>query len=139
MAYIEVNFPGGKRVDAVINGHTVATDQPLLAGGEGAAPTPFELFLSSIATCAGIYALGFCYSKELDPTGLKLDMDVTRNPELGLIDKVDLKLTLPENFPQKYEAAIIRSMDLCAVKKHIMNPPEFNIETISQEVTNSIK
>ena len=131
MAFIEVNFPGGKRVDAVINGHMVSTDQPLMSGGDNSAPTPFDLFLSSIATCAGIYALGFCYNKELDPTGLKLQMDVSRNPELGLIDKVDIKLTLPVGFPQKYEAAIIRSMDLCAVKKHIMNPPEFNILTIN--------
>lgn len=133
MAYIEVNFPGGKRVDAAINGHVVATDQPINSGGEGSAPTPFDLFLSSIATCAGIYALGFCQSKGIDTTGLSLAMDVRRNPEVGLIDLVDLKLTLPEGFPKKYEAAIINSMNLCAVKKHMMNPPEFNIVTNSSD------
>ncbi|WP_091348654.1 OsmC family protein [Anaerobranca gottschalkii] len=42
------------------------------AGGEGSAPTPFDLFLSSIATCAGVYALGFCQSKGLSTEGLKL-------------------------------------------------------------------
>lgn len=127
MPLIEVSFPGGKRVDAGIKGFIVATDQPLTGGGEGTAPTPFDLFLSSIATCAGIYALGFCQSKEISTEGLKLSLDVTRDLEMGMIDNVYLNLTLPKDFPDKYQSAIIRSIDLCAVKKHIFNPPEFNI------------
>ncbi len=74
MALIEVSFPGGKKVDASIKGFTIPTDQPISSGGEGSAPSPFDLFLSSIATCAGIYALGFCESKGIDTTGLKLEM-----------------------------------------------------------------
>jgi len=130
MALIEVSFPGGKRVDAHIKGFTVATDQPEKAGGEGSAPSPFDLFLSSIATCAGIYAIGFCDSKGIDSEGLKLELDVTRNSEIGLIDNVELKLTLPEGFPTKYEKAIVRAMDLCAVKKHMLTPPNFDIVTV---------
>ncbi|KAB3531578.1 OsmC family protein [Alkaliphilus serpentinus] len=129
MPLIEVSFPGGKRVDANIKGFTVATDQPVRGGGEGSAPSPFDLFLSSIATCAGIYALGFCQSKGIDTEGLKLTLDTVVNSEEGLIEEVHLNLTLPDNFPQKYEAAIIRSMDMCAVKKHMFTPPEFNIKT----------
>ncbi|QNO13955.1 OsmC family protein [Alkalicella caledoniensis] len=130
MALIEVSFPGGKKVDASIKGFTITTDQPEIAGGEGSAPTPFDLFLSSIATCAGLYAVGFCESKGINTDGLKLELDVTRNPELGLVDNVELKLTLPEVFPAKYEKAIIRAMDLCAVKKHMMTPPNFDIVTV---------
>ncbi len=128
MAYIEVTFPGGKRVDANFKNFVVPTDQPEYAGGEGSAPAPFDVFLSSIATCAGIYALGFCQSKEISTEGLKLTMDVEKNQETKLIGKVTLNLTLPENFPEKYKSAIIRSMDLCAVKKHMFTPPEFVIE-----------
>lgn len=130
MALIEVSFPGGKKVDASIKGFTITTDQPEIAGGEGSAPTPFDLFLSSIATCAGLYAVGFCESKGINTDGLKLELDVTKNPELGLVDNVELKLTLPEGFPAKYEKAIIRAMDLCAVKKHMMTPPNFDIVTV---------
>lgn len=130
MAYIEVTFPGGKRVDANFKDFVIPTDQPVYAGGEGSAPAPFDVFLSSIATCAGIYALGFCQSKELSTEGLKLTMDVEKNKETNLIGKITLNLTLPEGFPDKYKSAIIRSMDLCAVKKHMMTPPEFLIEAI---------
>lgn len=127
MAFIEVKFPGGSRVDAHMKNYIVPTDQPVYAGGEGSAPAPFELFLASIATCAGIYALGFCQSKGIDTVGLALTMDVTKNPETNMIGKVSLNLTLPNGFPEKYKAAIIRSMDLCAVKKHMLQPPEFEI------------
>jgi len=130
MSLIQVSFPGGKRVNADIKGFTVETDQPVYGGGEGLAPSPFDLFLSSIATCAGIYALGFCQSKELDTTGLKLELDVTKDSAEGMIDKIDLRLTLPQGFPEKYQNAILRSMELCAVKKHMITPPKFSITTI---------
>ncbi len=51
-----IDFPGGSRVDTHINGFTVATDQPPTAS----APSPFELFLASIGTCAGVYVQDYC-------------------------------------------------------------------------------
>lgn len=127
MALIEVKFPGGVRVDAHMKGHVISTDQPVHAGGDGSAPAPFDLFLSSIATCAGIYALSFCQHKGISSEGLALTMDTVKNPETKMIEKVNLNLTLPDGFPEKYKTAIMRSMDLCSVKKHMFNPPEFEI------------
>ena len=57
---IKVTFPGGLRVDAEYKGFVVKTDQPVHQGGEGTASSPFDLFLISIATCAGFYAVAFC-------------------------------------------------------------------------------
>ncbi len=130
MALMEISFPGGKKVDATIKGFTVSTDQPERAGGEGSAPTPFDMFLSSLGTCAGIYAYGFCESKGISTEGLKLSMDVEKNREKRMIGKITMELTLPEGFPDKYKGAIVRSMDLCAVKKHMFEPPEFEITTV---------
>ncbi len=126
---IEVGFPGGKRVDAIIDDRTIQTDQRAENGGEGAAPEPFELFLASIATSAGIYAHGFCQARDIGTVGLGLTMSCEKDLEAKLYKKISLKLTLPEGFPTEHEAAIKRAMDLCAVKKHIMNAPEFEIVT----------
>ena len=130
MEYLKVEFPGGLRVDAKLRGHTISTDQPVGAGGEDSAPSPFELFLGSIATCAGIFALSFCKNKGLSTEGMDISMELERDRATGLVSKIYLKLKLPEGFPKKYEAAIVRSMDLCSVKKHLHNPPEFEISTI---------
>jgi len=128
MSYLNVEFPGGLRVDAKLsNNQVIKTDQPIMAGGEGSAPSPFELFLGSIATCAGIYALGFCNSKGISTEGMSISMDLEKNQETGLISKVNMDLKLPEGFPEKYKKAIINSMELCAVKKHLQQPPEFDI------------
>ena len=129
MSYLNVEFPGGLRVDARLKDQVIKTDQPQRAGGDGSAPSPFELFLGSIATCAGIYALGFCNAKGISTEGMGITMDLEKSPETGMISKVSLDLKLPEGFPDKYKAAIINSMELCAVKKHIHTPPEFEITT----------
>lgn len=129
MEYLKVEFPGGLRVDAKLRGHTIHTDQPTMSGGEDSAPSPFELFLGSIATCAGIYALGFCNSKGISTEGMSISMDLERDMNTGLIGEVYLDLKVPDNFPEKYENAIIKSMDLCTVKKHLQNPPNFKITT----------
>lgn len=129
MPTIEVGFSKGKRVSANMKGFTIDTDQPVDEGGEGENPSPFDLFLASIATCTGFYALRFCESKNIDMKGMKLVLNTEKNPDTGLIGEMELKLTLPEGFPEKYEKAIVRSMNLCTVKKHMMDPPEFNIIT----------
>jgi putative redox protein len=131
MAEMQIYFPGGKRVYADYAGFTIETDQPARGGGDGSAPAPFDLFLASIGTCAGIYALGFMQQRGIDPAGSKLLMRTHHNPEVGLIDHIDLELITPPGFPDKYRDAIINAMELCAVKKHLARPPAFSINTIA--------
>jgi ribosomal protein S12 methylthiotransferase accessory factor len=124
---MKVYFPGGKRVYADYGPHTIETDQPARGGGDDSAPAPFDLFLASIGTCAGIYALGFMQQRGIDPTGSSISMSPQFDPTVGLISKIDIDLKLPEGFPEKYKAAVINAMNLCAVKKHLHQPPEFAI------------
>jgi ribosomal protein S12 methylthiotransferase accessory factor len=124
-----IDFPGGARVDAHFGGFTVKTDQPPMGGGSGSAPTPFALFLSSIGTCAGIYVLGFCQSRGLPTQGIRIIQRVHSNPSTGMIDKVDLEIQAPPTFPEKYLPSLIRSAELCAVKKHLERPPQFEVTT----------
>ncbi|KNF08366.1 putative peroxiredoxin, OsmC-like protein [Gottschalkia purinilytica] len=127
MSLIEVSFPGGKKLETNIKGFTVDTDQPVNSGGGGSAPTPFDLFLSSIAACTGVTALSFCQSRNIDTKGLKLSLDTERDEETGMISDIKMELTLPENFPSKYEEAIRKATDSCTVKKHIINSPDFKV------------
>ncbi|MBI9049378.1 MAG: OsmC family protein [Anaerolineaceae bacterium] len=123
-----IDFPGGARVDAHFGDITVKTDQPMM-GKTVADPTPFALFLSSIGTCAGIYVLGFCNQRGLSTEGIRIVQRVGRNMLNGMVDNIDLEIQVPENFPEKYYESLVRSADLCAVKKHLENPPKFNVYT----------
>jgi ribosomal protein S12 methylthiotransferase accessory factor len=118
-----IDFPGGSRVDAHFGPFTVATDQPPASS----APTPFAVFLSSIGTCAGIYVLGFCRQRGLATEGIKIVQRINSNPMNGMVEKIDLEIQVPPEFPQKYYDSLVRSAELCAVKKHLENPPVFEV------------
>ena len=124
-----IDFPGGARVDAHFDTYTIMTDQPPSGGGEGTAPTPFATFLSSIGTCAGIYVLGFCKQRGLSTEGIRIVQRMHGNPQTGMIEQIDLEIQTPPAFPEKYRASLIRSAELCAVKKHLETPPQFNVYT----------
>ena len=125
-----VSFPGGARVNADFTGYTVSTDQPPQGGGEGSAPTPFALFLSSIGTCAGIYVLGFCKQRGLSTEGIRIVQQTEPNPQTGLVGTIRLNIEVPASFPEKYYDALIRAADQCAVKKHLEHPPQFDVKTV---------
>ena len=125
-----VSFPGGKRVDAEYGGFTIRTDQPPQGGGEVTAPPPFDLFLASIATCAGIYVKGYCDARGIATEGLGMEMRIEREPEKHRVVRLVLEIRLPEGFPEKHREAIVRAADLCAVKKHILQPPAFEVRTV---------
>ena len=129
-----IDFPGGAKVDAHFGTFTVETDQPATGGGEGSAPSPFEVFLSSIGTCAGIYVLGFCKQRDLPTEGIRIIEHINPNRMTGMIDKIELEIQVPPSFPKQYYNALIRSADLCKVKKTLEHPPQFEIVTKEVEV-----
>ena len=124
-----IDFPGGSRVDAHFRGHTVATDQPPV----DSAPMPFEIFLASVGTCAGIYVLGFCKQRNLPTEGIRI---VQRNHAAsnGMVQKIDLEIQVPPAFPTQYYDALVRSAELCKVKKTLENPPSFEVTTTKVEM-----
>ena len=124
---IRVSFPGGVRVDADFKGFTFKTDQPAYAGGTGTQPSPFDLFLASLATCAGYYVVSFCEERKIPSEGLELTLRMERDPNTHLIGLIAIDISLPPGFPEKYKAAVVKAADQCTVKKVILNPPAFEI------------
>jgi len=127
---IRVSFPGGKRVDAAFGNHVVRTDQPVSGGGEDGAPAPFDLFLASLATCAGIYVLGFCQARGIPTDGIELRQRSEYGPE-GKLAKVEIDVVLPSGFPEKYRVAVLKAAENCKVKKVLSAPPELVVQAVS--------
>lgn len=130
---IKVTFGGQKRVDTSFKGMTVRTDQSEKNGGEGSAPEPFDVFLASLAACAGIYVLGFCQNRQLPTDGITLTQShdyVQDEKGKSVLSRVSIQIHVPADFPEKYHDALVRVADKCLVKKTILNPPEFDIKTV---------
>jgi ribosomal protein S12 methylthiotransferase accessory factor len=107
----------------------IPTDQPVYSGGDGTAPTPFSLFLAAIGTCAGVYVLSFCQQRDIPTENIRIRQRMVTNPETHMTERITLDIMLPEDFPARYANALVKAASLCAVKKHLENPPEFELRT----------
>ena len=124
---MDVYFPGGKKVYADYKGFTIATDQTKEEGGEESAPEPYSLFLASICTCAGIYVVYFCQERGIDTSNVRMKLEFERDEEKHLTTAVHIHIELPPDFPPKYKAAVIKTAELCTVKRNIVDPPKFTV------------
>jgi ribosomal protein S12 methylthiotransferase accessory factor len=131
---IEFTFPGGKRVDAQADGFLLHTDQPRERGGEGSAPEPFTLFLASLGTCAGLYVLGFCQTRNIRTDGIRLVQRSQNDPKTGRLLRVDLEVQVPPSFPAEYREAVARAAAACKVKKTLFDPPALEVKTALVDV-----
>lgn len=127
---MKVYFPGNKRVYADYKGFTIETDQPAHGGGDDSAPAPFDLFIASIGTCAGIFMLGFMQQRNIPTEGAGITLRTEKDPETKLISKISLDLHLPPEFPAKYKDAVINAVELCTVKRHLHQPPAFTVNAL---------
>jgi ribosomal protein S12 methylthiotransferase accessory factor len=127
---MEILYPGRKRVRSAYNGYSVDTDQPKKEGGNGTAPTPFDLFLASIGTCAGFYILSFCDSRKISTENIRITLRFDRNKKSHLMEKIDIDINLPDDFPDKYRQPVIRAAEKCTVKRNILHPPIIQVNEI---------
>ncbi|WP_320169295.1 OsmC family protein [Maridesulfovibrio sp.] len=125
-----IEFGPGKTVSAASDGFTIVTDLPDSLGGDGSAPTPMNLFMASLATCAAHFARNFCESRSISMDGMGMKVEYTADPETKQLTKFNYQLTLPEGFPEKYKAALLRAVDMCPIKKQLLTPPSFNLEIV---------
>lgn len=123
---LTVTLPGGRRVDAQVGAHVVRTDQPLDNGGTDTAPSPFQLFLASLGTCAGIFVQGFCARRQIPTENIRIEQRMEFDADGGLTS-VSLEILLPPDFPEKYREAVIKVAEQCSVKKAISAQPAFRV------------
>ncbi len=124
---LKVVFGDNYRIDVDYKGFTVKTDQPVHDGGDGTAPSPFDYFLVSLAACAGFYALAFCRERKIPVGGLGVTMTTERGEVSKMIDKITIAVVPPAKKKKKYRSALLKSVDHCTVKAHMMRPPQFEV------------
>ncbi|RDD30190.1 osmotically inducible protein C [Prosthecochloris sp. ZM] len=129
MSSMVITSGGGKKVNAEYRGFTIETDQSVKNGGEASAPEPFTLFLASIGTCAGIYVYSFCEQRGIPSENIRLVQHHFKKDDGRGIGKITIDIEVPPDFPEKYYDALVKSANLCAVKKHIQDAPEFEVMT----------
>jgi ribosomal protein S12 methylthiotransferase accessory factor len=129
---IKITFEGNKKINAHVNGHVIKTDQPSHSGGENTAPAPYDLFLASLGTCAGIYVKSFCDQRGISTDGISLDQTMEWDAVAKKMGQITITIQLPATFPDKYKESLVKVAELCAVKKTIQDPPIMIVNTSIQ-------
>lgn len=124
---IRVALRGQKKISGHFDGFEVMTDQPLKSGGEGSAPSPFDLFLASIATCAGFFVQSYCQTRQLPTDGIEIIQNLTRDEQTRMVTQISLQVIVPASFPTEHHEGIIAAINACSVKKHLLHPPAFAV------------
>ncbi len=102
---------------AYFDGFTVCSCEP--------GPSAFQLFLTSLVSCAAYTAEAYCERKGLPVDGLKIHATAERDEKTRLATKIIYEYEFPADFPEKEKTLVIRAANTCFVKKHLYSPPEF--------------
>ena len=129
---LSVRFPGKKKVDVAVGSFVIHTDQIVAHGGDGTAPEPFDVFLASIGSCAGVYVLAFCNSRGIPTDEIRIEEKAQF--DRGTLASVTLDVIVPPGFPAKYLQALQVAASSCPVKRAFDARPEISIRTLQQAV-----
>ncbi len=125
---MEVNLEQGFFFKAVCGGHEVFTDQHQAEGGADKAMTPAELFVASLGTCIGVYAVRFCQRHNLPTDGLRVGLDWTVVKDPWRIGSIKAEIHYPYNISEAEKKGLMRMAESCFVHESITHPPEMVIE-----------
>ncbi len=130
MRSMKITLGENQKVDAHYRGFVIQTDQPVKMGGNESAPSPFDLFLASIGTCAGYYVQSFCRQRKISTDGIRLEQIMHVDEAIRMIGEIEIRIFLPDDFPEQYKKSVVKAAEACAVKKHISNAPEFVVKIV---------
>jgi len=126
---VDVWHEFGDRFVIDIRGHELWVDQPVGDGGGDLGPTPTELFVASLASCAGFYAGRFLRRHGLSPDGLRVacrfDMAEDRPAR---VRSITLAVSVGAALSPSQREALQRVVEHCTVHNSIRLSPEIGIE-----------
>ena len=122
MTPISVRHETNDRFRISIRGHEVVVDQPAPAGGDDG-PTPTELFVASLAACAGFYARRFLARHGLRDGELAISCEFGWAQDHSHVDSIALRVELPAGVPKGLEAPLLRVIEQCTVHESIRQVP----------------
>jgi len=125
---LTVAYRDKKSFEAICRGHQWKIDAPAEYGGDDKAPTPIEVFISSLGSCIGMYILGYCVNAKLDATDLTIELDWEKLDSPSRIGNISVKINLPKVDIAERKKAILEVASKCSVHNTLLNPPKINIE-----------
>ena len=112
-----------------MRGHRLAVDQPAGSGGADSAPTPVELFVTSLATCVAFYAGRYLDRHGYGRDGLAVSAGFAMAGS-GLPRLTDIRMVVrvPAGPPAERRPALHAVATHCTVHNTLVGEPSVTIE-----------
>ncbi len=124
---MKITFVGNKKVNVEVKGFNILTDQKKENGGDASAPTPIDLFLASLGSCSGVFVLNFL-KMHLLPETVYLTLNPIWNINEYVIERIELVIHLPHDFPAGFDHALVEVAKRCLVARHVKIAHDIRVE-----------
>jgi uncharacterized OsmC-like protein len=114
----------GAALEISVRNHRLIVDQPAEKGGKNEGMTPVELFLGSLASCVGYYAVRFCQRHNLPAEGLRVSMEWEYAKEPYRVSVMELHVDLPVRWNPEYNERFLKVIEGCTVHQSISQTPK---------------
>lgn len=123
----EVSFVDSTWMRAQAKDLVVKVGLPPARGGDPGAYGPFDMLLCALATCTAAGARAFLQERgfALSEAGLRIHAE--QNEATHLLENVAIDILVPEDFPEKYEEAILRAAGGCPVRTQLGLSPQMRV------------
>ncbi|MEW1868578.1 MULTISPECIES: OsmC family protein [Streptomyces] len=118
----------GDAFEIRVRGHVLTVDQPLSDGGEDTAPTPVELFVAAVASCAAHYAGRFLDRHGVDRDGLSVRAEFRMADDRpARVAALSLTVLAPALSPRRL-SALRAVVSHCTVTNTLARAPEIELD-----------
>jgi uncharacterized OsmC-like protein len=118
-----ISWVEGVRLAAQVRNHRVVVDQPIEDGGRDQEINPVEMFVVSLGTCIGYYAVRFFQRHKIPATGFKLAMEWDYAEQPHRIGSISIRADFPEKLEPALKERLQKVMEGCRVHNSMTMAP----------------
>ncbi len=115
---IDISFDASGKIIPSFQGREITMDE-----------SPYMIYLATTGMCSAVYVRAFLTQRGMSLEDVSLTQLMTYNRMTNMVENIEVKVSLPETFPTKYNKAIKAVVDQCPVKKHMIEPPTVTVTT----------
>lgn len=124
------SYVDDKKFETVLGRHRIITDQPIEGGGTDAGPTPPELLLASLSSCAGHYAAEYLRARSLPSTGLKVMCSAEKTGRPVRLDSFRIGVEVPGILQENHREGLLRAVKACLIHNTLLATPGIEIAIV---------
>jgi putative redox protein len=113
---IQIKFDDNGRIIPFMHGNEITMNE-----------SPFLIFLATAGMCSAVFVRSFMQQRGLPFQEVGITQKMSYDRTTNMVGDIDMVVDLPPGFPEKYVSAIKNVIAQCPVKRHLAEPPTFNV------------